>query len=338
MFRRHLGETESQRCALEERTAEGSTPPRAVCICIRNHSLSLTVTSVEHKCNRSDGATVIDWVCTNLGVQRPFIWEEIACAAAEPLQLNYDWLGRKNVFIFAAMTYSRCRHGGWLSAETPRPSPPFSVADLGASDGWLPLVNLGIRHAEHLEQSMRHDFHCWRLIQHDHPQKEDTGRADQVRGYEDVIIKCAYFTMYLLYIQYTLQGICITEVSRQKFFIEPRRKAPTWFVSCSDVTQARTWKPFFWEEINRRQNNGMIYLAPPCFQWLNVTALFCQGWGLLIKIGNVNRCHLFYASVFARVLFIIVHHCCSTRKSVLSLTGFRELQWSVNTMKNKFIH
>lgn len=144
MFHRHLGETESQRCALEERTAEGSTPPRAVCICIRNHSLSLTVTSVEHKCNRSDGATVIDWVCTNLGVQRPFIWEEIACAAAEPLQLNYDWLGRKNVFIFAAMTYSRCRHGGWLSAETPRPSPSFSVDDLGASDGWLPLVILGI--------------------------------------------------------------------------------------------------------------------------------------------------------------------------------------------------
>lgn len=124
----------------------------------------------------------------------------------------------------------------------------------------------------------------------------------------------------------------------KSFFIEPRRKAPTWFVSCSDVTQARTWKPFFWEEINRRQNNGMIYLAPPCFQWLNVTALFCQGWGLLIKIGNVNRCHLFYASVFVRVLFIIVHHCCSTRKSVLSLTGFRELQRSVNTMKNKLIH
>lgn len=46
-------------CTLEGWTTEGSTPLR-VCICIRNHSLSLIVTSVKHKCNRSDGATVID--------------------------------------------------------------------------------------------------------------------------------------------------------------------------------------------------------------------------------------------------------------------------------------
>lgn len=42
-----LSETESHRLALEERRGEGSSP-HVVCIYIRNHSLSLTLTSVEH--------------------------------------------------------------------------------------------------------------------------------------------------------------------------------------------------------------------------------------------------------------------------------------------------
>lgn len=124
-------------CALEERTAEGSTAPRAVCICIRNHSLSLTVTSVEHKCNRSDGATVIDWVCANLesnGHSFGKRWPALPWSRFNWIMIG--WPGK----MFSSLLQ-------WLIPRVGRcwNAPSFTMDNLGAFDGWLPQVNLSIK-------------------------------------------------------------------------------------------------------------------------------------------------------------------------------------------------
>lgn len=119
----------------------------------------------------------------------------------------------------------------------------------------------------------------------------------------------------------------------KRFYKAAKKKAPIWFLSSSDVMQARTWKPFFFGggDNNKRQNNGMIHVAPPCFQWLNVTVLFCQGWGLWIEIGNVNRCPflyfdalVFFFSFFFKVPFEIVNHCCESMSKTLDSLGCSE--------------